>query len=194
MKTIKKWDEIVPNLFGFKRFYQFITHDYLQDNMRVVEIGNYTGASIIYIAQTMKTKGVRNFKIDGIDPGNAAAAERDGHRLFLENVVTCDVQDILTPITDTSHNAVANYKDESLDFVFIDGDHSYEGVKTDIIDWWPKVKPNGILSGDDYNYPGIPGVKRAVDELLGTSWRSDFMDDACKAWYIFKTRTPLPLK
>ncbi len=59
--------------------------------------------------------------------------------------------------------------DHSLDFVFIDADHSYEGCKADIQAWLPKLKPNGFISGHDYDHPEYPhfGVKRAVDEIFG---------------------------
>ncbi len=53
------------------------------------------------------------------------------------------------------------------DFVFIDADHSYEGCKADIEAWVPKLKPDGLLCGHDYENPDCPqfGVKRAVDEF-----------------------------
>ena len=55
------------------------------------------------------------------------------------------------------------------DLVFIDADHSYEGVKENILTWLPKVRPGGLLAGHDYeaNIPFFEGVKRAVDEILG---------------------------
>ena len=60
------------------------------------------------------------------------------------------------------------FSDRSLDFVFIDADHSYEGCKTDIVAWLTKVKPGGWIGGHDYGHrlerSGKWGVKRAVDE------------------------------
>lgn len=54
------------------------------------------------------------------------------------------------------------------DFVFIDADHSYEGVKADIAAWWPMVNPGGWLCGHDYDNTAFEkfGVKRAVDEFV----------------------------
>jgi len=40
--------------------------------------------------------------------------------------------------------------DKSLDFVYIDGDHSARGTVIDVLSWWPKLKLGGILYGDDY--------------------------------------------
>lgn len=65
-----------------------------------------------------------------------------------------------------SVEAAKDIPDGSLDFVFIDADHSYEGCKADIEAWLPKVKPGGFISGHDYENTAFPkfGVKRAVDE------------------------------
>jgi hypothetical protein len=67
----------------------------------------------------------------------------------------------------TSEEASKLFDDASLDFVFIDGDHSYEGCSLDIRCWWPKLKPGGLLSGHDYRDERNYGVKRAVHEFLG---------------------------
>lgn len=65
--------------------------------------------------------------------------------------------------------AINNFKDNSLDFVYIDATHTYEAVKEEINLWSKKVKPNGLISGHDY-VAGWEGVIRAVDEaVLDTS-------------------------
>lgn len=58
--------------------------------------------------------------------------------------------------------------DGTLDFVFIDADHSYEACKADILAWRPKLKAGGLLCGHDYHNEEnpFPGVDRAVDELV----------------------------
>ena len=48
--------------------------------------------------------------------------------------------------------------DASLDFVFIDADHSAEGVLRDIEDWEPKVKPGGYVMGHDIDWPTVRDV------------------------------------
>jgi hypothetical protein len=52
--------------------------------------------------------------------------------------------------------------DESLDCVFVDGDHSYEAVVKDLPFWWKKVRSGGQLLGDDY---WMPEVAKAVHEF-----------------------------
>lgn len=58
--------------------------------------------------------------------------------------------------------------DGSLDFAFIDANHSYSGCKSDIDAWFPKIRNGGFISGHDYENEEFPkfGVKRAVDEFI----------------------------
>lgn len=67
-----------------------------------------------------------------------------------------------------SDHALADVADGSLDFVFIDADHSYEGCKADIEGWSKKIRPRGWLGGHDYQNHDFPqfGVTRAVDEFV----------------------------
>jgi hypothetical protein len=51
--------------------------------------------------------------------------------------------------------------DNSLDLLYIDGDHSYEGVKKDLESWYPKVKPGAVIAGHDFINPAY-GVFEAV--------------------------------
>lgn len=53
-------------------------------------------------------------------------------------------------ILETSAEALKKFDDNSLDFVYIDGNHNYENVLFDITEWTKKVKPGGIVAGDDY--------------------------------------------
>ena len=60
---------------------------------------------------------------------------------------------------------IANkFQDNSIDLIYIDGDHYYDEVKKDLLLWYPKVKKGGIFSGHDYSLSW--GVKKAVDELF----------------------------
>ena len=74
-----------------------------------------------------------------------------------------------------SKQAVEMFEDNSLDFVYLDANHKYEQVKTDIEMWFPKVKSHGIISGHDFiedgvrlveGYPTDFGVQKAVKEFF----------------------------
>jgi predicted O-methyltransferase YrrM len=69
---------------------------------------------------------------------------------------------------ETSSAAAAHFAPSQLDWIYIDGDHHYEFVKADLEDYFPRLKPGGFITGDDYHYPGDwdDGVTRAVDEFL----------------------------
>ena len=65
-----------------------------------------------------------------------------------------------------SVNAAKHFADGSLDFVYIDADHSYQAVKTDYEVWLPKIRIGGMICGHDYGINGdCEGVKKFIDEL-----------------------------
>lgn len=71
-----------------------------------------------------------------------------------------------------SADAMADIEDNSIDWIYIDGNHSYEFVKEDLNGWWPKLKSGGYLCGDDYTDGEHQvevlkfGVVQAVDEFI----------------------------
>jgi len=69
-------------------------------------------------------------------------------------------------IKDRSLGAVKKFKDESLDFVYIDANHTFDYVIQDIIQWSAKVKKGGIVSGHDYHSPRRFGVIEAVNAYI----------------------------
>jgi predicted O-methyltransferase YrrM len=79
----------------------------------------------------------------------------------------------LQPVIDKIHlvknnsiDEAKNHPNESFDIVYLDGSHDYASVKKDIYAWWPKIKKNGILFGDDY-MNGWIGVENAVNFVFG---------------------------
>lgn len=59
------------------------------------------------------------------------------------------------------------HENESLDFIFIDGNHTYEFVTADINNWYPKLKTGGLMLGHDYNHISVTqfaGLRKAVDK------------------------------
>ena len=75
----------------------------------------------------------------------------------------------VTILKEWSDKAARLIPDRSLDMVFLDADHSYEGVHRDIIAWKSKVKPGGYIGGHDYDNPDPRfkfEVKRAVHDVF----------------------------
>jgi hypothetical protein len=67
-----------------------------------------------------------------------------------------------------SVDALQRFPDDYFDWIYIDGNHLYEFVKQDLELSFRKVKPDGLITGDDYGGEGWweGGVERAVDEFL----------------------------
>lgn len=64
----------------------------------------------------------------------------------------------------TSWEAVKDFKDRSLDFVYIDGNHSFGHVAMDLMKWNRKVKKGGIIAGHDY-YQMNPQTARRLRQI-----------------------------
>ncbi len=74
-------------------------------------------------------------------------------------------------------------------FVYIDGDHSYGGVKADIAAWWPLVFHGGILAGHDYVAVERCGVIEAVNEFCAAhGLQLAVTREPWASWMIFKTQ------
>ena len=88
-----------------------------------------------------------------------------------------------------SDAASGRFIDGQLDFVFIDGNHSYDAVAQDLKLWWPKVRTGGMFSGHDYENILTDGkhcqVKKAVDEFAGQNGLSIYTTP-CSSWWIPK--------
>jgi len=68
-----------------------------------------------------------------------------------------------------SLQAATMFRDRYFDWVYIDGDHSYEAVAGDLEAWSRTVKIGGLISGDDYLWRDESGrlsVKQAVDDYF----------------------------
>lgn len=67
---------------------------------------------------------------------------RDTFDEFRQN--TAKHEGFIVALRGTSHEIAKSF-DKKVDFLFIDGDHSYEGVKSDVEDWFPKLNNSAIV-------------------------------------------------
>jgi hypothetical protein len=137
---------------------------------RFVEIGCWVGRSACHLGVEIINSG-KNIKLDCVDTWDGSdipelaneevVVNKTLYADFLKNVEP--LRSILTPIRMKSVEASKLYEDESLDFVFIDADHTKEGFSDDMDCWFPKVKQGGVIAGHDYDYPVI---KEIVNKLF----------------------------
>lgn len=70
-------------------------------------------------------------------------------------------------IKSLTYKAAEKFKDDSIDAIFIDADHSYDGVKKDFESWYSKIKNNGIILFHDM-IPNFNGTMLLYKELLNS--------------------------
>jgi hypothetical protein len=75
------------------------------------------------------------------------------------------------------------FEDEFFDFIFVDGIHTYDGVMSDCMKYYSKVKPGGIFSGHDFSM--IPDVNRAVNEFAALHGKK-ILNTEVDVWYWYK--------
>jgi len=159
------------------RFYKWAV-DNAASLAHFVEVGSWKGRSSSAMVVEIINSG-KNIQFDCVDTWLGAPEHREGSTIAGGVFVDADVvkgqlfevfsanmkpvEGHYKAVRMESVAAAAMYADNSLDFVFIDADHTYESITSDIQSWLPKVKIGGIISGHDYNHPP---VKQAVHELL----------------------------
>lgn len=84
----------------------------------------------------------------------------------------------------TSDEAVSQFEDESVDFIFIDGLHTYEQVLTDCRNYWPKLKEGGLFCGHDF--ATIRDVTNAVAFFVSEIQYSKIGHAKQDIWYFYK--------
>jgi len=162
----------------------------IQFNYKIgVEIGVNNGENLF----SLLDKGNKKLKMYGVDPYKVQEENTLYEKNIDEKYDDVDLAGLkrqvlkeslkypnLEILVDTSDNASKQFDKESIDFVFIDGDHSYESVKNDIKCWEPKVKEEGLIMGHDYNWGD---VARAVGENFIEVWiLPDNVWAASKVW------------
>lgn len=155
--------------FNYPELYKKMVEKF-PSGSKFVEIGSWKGMSSAYMAVEIANseKDIDFYCVDtwegsieheqyGIDTSNL-------YDTFLDNMGP--VKKYYKAIRAQSLQAVKQFEDNSLDFVFIDASHEYQDVKDDIHAWYPKVKEGGIIAGHDYLNVDFPGVERAVHEFF----------------------------
>ena len=123
-----------------------------------VEIGSYIGASSLMICKGLNDESILycidTWENDAMTEGNwdTFAVFKKNTRLVTKKIIT---------VKSNSIDAAIGFNNE-IDFLFIDGDHSYEAVKADVDAWFEKLKPGGIIVMHDIGW--AEGVIKVVEK------------------------------
>ena len=143
-----------------------------------VEIGVFEGAFTKVLAEG-------GFKVYGIDPwlvyedyGRKDYQDKANSRYEKSKRRLAKYPNV-TLIKEKSMDALGKFENESIDFVYIDGNHQFRYIADDIYEWWKKVKKGGVICGHDYAYfksmsPCGGCQVREVVDAYALSFRTDF--------------------
>ena len=177
MDKVQKIEGWLQNLEIFGLLHLPIFVDNVEGH--IVEIGSYKGRSTVALAlgsQLLTTRKPLVYAIDAFD-GEVqrgweciASYEPD----FFYNIQVAGVDKYVSTIKKLSEEAYTDCPTK-ISALFIDGDHSYESVKHDIVHYASRVVPGGIIAFHDYCIDW-PGVMLAVDEMCTQPNYSYFCD------------------
>jgi len=124
--------------------------EFARGRKTAVEIGVFEGFTTALIAKHLAPHG-KLFAVDPFFPGRLGIcwsrfiAEREVRRTGVASKVNF--------IRSLSHDAASQITESSFDFIFIDGDHSIEGITQDWADWSGRIAPDGVILLHDTQVP-----------------------------------------
>lgn len=140
----------------------------------ILEIGSYQGLSTVALAQAGKVTCVDTW-LGGLD--NMPA--HDSFSAFWANISSMGLTEQIEIVRGDSREVLPLMRSvgEKYRMILVDGDHSYETAKADLVNAWELLSPGGILVADDMFTDDVPtaekvgyrfvGVTRACVELGG---------------------------
>lgn len=162
---MRHFHQAIPGWFDFSDLYAEQVRR-IPSGGHVVEVGAFLGKSSAFLAVEIANSGKR-LQCDivdtwqGIDTDESGTDMRDvqeaaiaAHGSLFDACAAnlAPVAHIVTLRQMGSLQAAATYPDASLDFVYLDNDHSTPHVYAEVMAWWPKIKPSGVIAGHDFNW------------------------------------------
>jgi predicted O-methyltransferase YrrM len=142
---------------------------------KAVEIGAYSGEGTIVLAKHFKEVLAVDPWLNGYDIGDVASQQcpmKFVFAKFQEN--TKDLNNV-NYSQGKSLDALDFINTESLDLVYVDGDHRYEAAVADLKGWLPKLRKGGVMAGHDWSFKA---VQAALSEVFGHKEITLFQGDS----------------
>ena len=152
----------IPGWFNYAEAYDQIV-DEIADDGKIVEIGSFLGRSTHYLATSLMNANKENVKIYAVDTFQGSSEHislklpKDFYSMFRDNLKFFIGREMVIPCQGRSDSKeiLDKFDDGSLDYIMVDGAHEHEAVMDDIENWWPKLKPDGVMFGDDFNLEAV---------------------------------------
>lgn len=154
-----------------------------------VEIANSGKAIRFDTCDTFEGVARSNFHSDRDFLDQEEAKDADGLLLTRTRDNLSPVADYVNVRLGDSLSLAKTYADASLDFIFIDDDHSTGHVLKELSVWWPKLKPGGMLAGHDIQWPSVAKALKPWGELAGVAVKSV----SATSWCVTKPNVTVPL-
>jgi len=134
------------------------------EDLSVVEVGSYCGKSTVVLGTTIKYLGKKNLKLYAIDPHEdyEFGGFLKTYPILKENIRASNIDEYVEIVKSKSTDVQWC---RPITFLFIDGLHDYDSVKSDFLHFKDFVVPGGLVAFHDY-FPFCPDVKRFVNEIL----------------------------
>jgi len=176
---------------------QYLKNTRKDEPLTGVEIGVLYGENAVNILNNLNVKQLfcidiwEQSNVDFFNKLHDRGIIRDSYSVAIKNFRP--YMDRVVIVKDYSFNAGKHFLDiygyGFFDFVYIDGDHSFEGVKKDLETFFPLVKKGGVLGGHDFcnyyiSYGSFMGVIRAVTEFCYEHGLDYFVEST--DWWIQK--------
>ncbi|MGH6923664.1 MAG: class I SAM-dependent methyltransferase [Propylenella sp.] len=130
--------------------------DHVLEKRRALEIGVFEGFNTRFLADRMK----QDSELIGVDPFPAGRVGICWSEVIARLEARRSVGARVRLVKALSWDAMALIRG-SFDFIFIDGDHSYEAINRDWTDWSARVTPGGVVALHDTTVPDFdPGRAR----------------------------------
>lgn len=152
---------------GLKDLILYINNIKPTENMNMIEIGSYAGESTEIFSKYFKNIIAIDPFINDYDKDDLTCQYMELTKVYNIFIELINKHNNITHIKKTSDEAIFDLKNNQVDFVYIDGLHTYEQVKKDIINYLPLINKGGFIGGHDYHQVW-QGVKDGIHELLGT--------------------------
>ena len=141
--------------------------DSLPDNGCFAEVGSLLGKGLCSVADIIIKKNLKVISIDLFNDFHDKIFDKhfpNQLENFKNNIKKFGIYNHVQIKQGSSIDISNQIENSSLDLVYIDADHEYESIKEDLLAWYPKVKPGGVLAGHDIEWPS---VKQALTDVLG---------------------------